>query len=332
MKSIVGAGNAITDIFISLPDNLILEQFNLSAATVNHVDETVAGEILAAVEGMRRVDVPGGSAANTVAAAAYLGMRGAFVGKVGRDAIGDNFRGDLAGNDIVSHILIGERGSGVSLVFNVAGNAEKTIVTSPGAALEFLEEEIREELFIGYDYLHLEGYLLRCPGVVEKAMAIARKRGMVISLDLGNSIIVRDNLPLLKELVREYVDILFANGEEAMAFTGLEGAEAAMELSGRGCGKTAVVKLGERGSVLCRGGEIYNVAAESVEVADTVGAGDAYAAGFLFAHSLDFPIYECGCVGAMTAAAAVGTVGPKIGKCGLEAVKRRVLEFLRNKD
>lgn len=332
MKSIIGLGNAITDIFISLPDNLVLERFNLSPGSVNHVDDAAVREILAAVEGVERVEVPGGSAANTVAAASYLGMRGAFVGKVGSDSIGENYIKDLDGNGVVPHILTGKGGSGVSLVLDVAGGAEKTIVTSPGAALELSEDEICNELFKGYDYLHLEGYLFRCPRVVEKAMAIARKEGMTISFDLGNSRIVENNLQLVHSLVREHVDILFANEDEARALTGLEGAEAAMELSGRGCGMTAVVKMGEKGSVVCRGGELFKVAAESVEVADTVGAGDAYAAGFLFAHSLGFPLYECGCAGAMTAAGAVGTVGPKIGKSGLEAIKTKICHFLEIKD
>ena len=332
MKSIVGAGNAITDIFISLPDNLLLERFRLTPGSVNHVDEAAVTEILAAMEGIGRVEVPGGSAANTVVSASYLGMRGAFVGKVGSDSIGENYIKALDGNGVVPHILAGKGGSGVSLVLDVAGGAEKTIVTSPGAALELSEDEICNELFKGYDYLHLEGYLVRCPGVVEKAMAIASKEGMTVSFDLGNSRIVENNLQLVRSLVREHVDILFANEDEARALTGLEGAEAAMELSGRGCGMTAVVKMGEKGSVVCRGGELFKVAAESVEVADTVGAGDAYAAGFLFAHSLGFHLYECGCSGTMTAAGAVGTVGPKIGKSGLEAIKTRISHFLKIKD
>ena len=332
MKSIIGLGNAITDIFISLPDNLLLERFRLTPGSVNHVDGAAALEILAAVEGIGRVEVPGGSAANTVAAASCLGMRGAFIGKAGRDAIGENYIKDMAANGVVPHILTGKSGSGVSLVFSVASGAGTTIVTSPGAALELSEEEICQELFKGYDYLHLEGYLFRCPGVVEKAMAIARKEGMTISFDLGNSRIVENNLQLVRSLVREHVDILFANEDEARALTGLEGVEAAMELSGRGCGMTAVVKMGEKGSVVCRGGELFKVASESVEVADTVGAGDAYAAGFLFANSLGFPLYECGCAGAMTAAGAVGTVGPKIGKSGLEAIKTRICHFLEIKD
>lgn len=332
MKSIIGLGNAITDIFISLPDNIVLERSHLSPGSVTHVDEATVLEILAAVEGVERVEVPGGSAANTVAAASYLGMCGAFVGKTGRDAIGENYRKELAANGVVPHIPTGKRGSGVSLVFSVAGGAEKTIVTSPGAALELSEDEICNELFKGYNYLHLEGYLLRCPGVVEKALEIARRKGMTISFDLGNSRIVENNLQLVRSLVSEYVDILFANEDEARALTGLEGAEAALELSGRGCGMTAVVKMGEKGSVVCRGGELFNVAAESVEVADTVGAGDAYAAGFLFAYSLGFPLYECGCAGAITAAGAVGTVGPKIGKSGLKAIKTRICHFLEIKD
>lgn len=332
MKSIIGLGNAITDIFISLPDNLVLERFHLSPGSVNHVDYAAVMEILAAAEGVERVEVPGGSAANTVAAASHLGMRGAFIGKAGRDAIGENYIKDMAANGVVPHILTGKSGSGVSLVFSVASGAGTTIVTSPGAALELSEEEICQELFKGYDYLHLEGYLFRCPGVVEKAMAIARKEGMTISFDLGNSRIVENNLQLVRSLVREHVDILFANEDEARALTGLEGVEAAMELSGRGCGMTAVVKMGEKGSVVCRGGELFKVASESVEVADTVGAGDAYAAGFLFANSLGFPLYECGCSGTMTAAGAVGTVGPKIGKSGLEAIKTRISHFLKIKD
>lgn len=332
MKSLLGIGNAITDILITLPHNSLLEQFHISAGSVNHLDNASVKGMLATMEGIVRVEVPGGSSSNTVVAAAYLGMRGAFIGKIGRDRIGVNYRNILLEGGVTTYLLEGSNPTGVSLVLNSAEDGTVTFVTSPGAALELNADDITPELFQGYDYLHLEGYLLRCPGVVEKAMAIARSEGMTISFDLGNSRIVENNLPLLQNLVKEYVDILFANEDEARALTGLEGEEAAMELSGRGCGKTIVVKLGEKGSVVCSGGKVHKVEAEEVEVADTVGAGDAYAAGFLFAHSLGFPLYECGCAGTMMAAGVVGTVGPKIGKCGLEAVKSKICHFLENKD
>ncbi len=331
-KTILGIGNAVTDMVIPLPDNRILERFQLPSGGMTHIDKVSADAMATFLEGMRMECIPGGSAANTVAAASLLGMRCGFIGKVGNDPIGDDYLENLENNGICPHLSRGNLPSARSMAFVSQENGERTFATYLGAALEQNVEEIVPEYFDGYDYLHVEGYLLQCSGVVEKAMEIARDKGMTISLDLGSCSMVEKHFSLLHRLVNEYVDILFANGTEALSFTGKEGAAAALDISGMENSRTAVVKLGEKGSVVCRGGELYRIGAEPVNVEDTIGAGDAYAAGFLYAHSLGATLYDCGRAGAIIAAQAVGTVGPKIGNSRREEVKKAFWDYVKIKD
>lgn len=333
MKSILGIGNALTDIIFSLPDNSFLERFHLPRGGMMHVNDETRRGMLAALENLIRVEIPGGSSANTIASATILGMHGAFIGKVGLDDLGDSYLADLYASGVVPHLFRGKNPSGQSLALETESGGERSFATYLGAALELNPEDVIPELFEGYDYLHIEGYLLQCGSVVEKAMTIARKKGMIISFDLGSYNMVERNLALLQYLVGEYVDILFANEAEARAFTGKEGMESVRTMSGAMSGAmsggTAVVKLGKNGSLVSKGSLLYRIDAPQVRVVDTVGAGDAYAAGFLYAHSKGAALRECGVAGAAVAAEAVGRVGPKIPKSRLERAKRDILDILK---
>lgn len=321
MKSIIGIGNAVTDILIPVPDNKILEKLCLSEGGMLHIDNERANAITEVIDGMENKCIPGGSAANTVSVASSLGMKGGFIGKVGNDLIGDAYLYDLETYGVLSHLYRGTLPSARSMVFVSQADGERTFATYLGAAMELKEAEIVPDFFDGYDYLHIEGYLLQCSGVVGKAMEIAKAKGLTISLDLGSCNMVERHFSLLHTLVDEYVDIVFANGEEAFSYTGKEGEAAARDISGIGRERIVVVKLGAKGSVVCRGEELHRIGAEPVIVAETTGAGDAYAAGFLYAHSLGRSLHACGYAGAVMAAQVVGAVGPKIGKNGWEEVK-----------
>lgn len=332
MKSILGIGNAVTDIVCDIPDNSFLARMQLSPGGMTHIDGERAGRIASMLDGIRTISIPGGSSANTVAAASLLGMRCGFVGKVGHDPMGDEYLYDLKQNGVFPHLYRGNLPSAGSMAFVSGADGERTFATYLGAALELGVEEIVPELFDNYNYLHIEGYLLQCNGVVEKAMEIATEKGMTISFDLGSCNMVEKYAPLLHRLVNEYVDILFANEAEALSFTGKGGEAASKAISGMGHGKTAVVKLGEEGSVVCRGEELYRIEAVAANVVDTIGAGDAYAAGFLCAHSLGAPLHICGRAGAILASHVVSAVGPKIGKSRREEVKKALGDYLEIKD
>lgn len=332
MKSILGIGNAITDIVVPLKENSILKELGLAEGSMTHIDRGEREKILQMLGNLQTESIPGGSAANTVVATARLGMKSGFVGMVGDDSIGRSYTQNMEGNGVAAHLLKGTQPSGTSMAFITMPDGERTFATYLGAALELAPVHIKEDIFGGYDFLHVEGYLIQCPQVVEHILKIAKLRGMTVSLDLGSFNIVEKNLHLLTTLVERYVDIVFANDAEAKAFTGNEAHQAASEISSMGAGKVAVVKLGGEGSIISKGKQVCTIEAMDVPVVDTTGAGDAFAAGFLYAYSGGADLYKSGICGTILAAGAIGELGPKIGKNGWEVAKKAIAETLKAKD
>lgn len=325
MKPILGIGNALTDIPVFLPDKSLLDALELPVGSMNHIDAQKERRIREVVQGMGVQYIPGGAAANTVAAAVQLGMKGGFIGKTGSDAVGQSFAESLRADGVKAVMLDGKLPGGRTYTFFTGHHRgvtptvqqERTFAVYLGAALEFKPEELSVDMFEGYGYLHIEGYLLQCPGVVGKAMEIAAGKGMTISFDLGSAGMAMRYRSTIEHLLREYVDIVFANGEEAAAFTGTDAGSSVGALHKVLGGKEnsiAVVKLGAEGSVVQKGGEICLIEAVSANVLDTTGAGDAYAAGFLYAHSCGADIRTCGHAGSLLASKAVEVVGPRIPK------------------
>ncbi len=350
MKSVLGIGNAIVDIPVLVPDNSLLETLGLQLGGMNHIDACTERQIRGSLQGMDLHPVQGGSAANTVAAASRLGIKCGFIGKVGKDTLGNHFKEELIHDGVNACLLEGKLPSGRAYTFigsksdGISGDAGsarvRTFAAYLGAALEFLPEELAEEMFEGYDCLHVEGYLLQCPGVVERAMEIASAKGMTISFDLGSPGIVKRYYGAIRHLLQEHVDIVFANAPETEAFASAAcgaGAVAAMDfkdmaemlwgaMNGRGANNSiAIVKLGGKGSLVYRYGKCHEMAALPVDVQDTTGAGDAYAAGFLYAYSHGAEMSTCGKAASMLASKAVETVGPKIPAKIIEELLRHTL-------
>lgn len=329
MKSIIGIGNAVTDIPVVLKDGGP-DEFGFRPGSMNHIGRADAGKLLERLQGQELEYVPGGSAANTIVAAAALGMRGGFIGKVGRDSIGELYGQTMAQEGVEALLLKGDLPSGRAVTFITPDDGERTFATYLGAALELTPQQVREEMFNGYDYLHVEGYLMQCGGVVEKAVSIARSKGMTVSFDMGSFGIVRNFHERVRSIVADYADIVFANELEAEAFTGMQGADAVgvMHDMMHAAGKIAVVKLGAGGSAVTDGRETERVEAFPADVVDTTGAGDAYAAGFLYAHSMGAGIGKCALAGSLLASLVVQEVGPKISKCGWKVAKSRMGNIL----
>jgi sugar/nucleoside kinase (ribokinase family) len=258
-----------------------------------------------------------------VAAASVLGMRSAFMGKVGRDANGELFEADLAGFGVDQHLFKADVPTGSTMLFQ--GDDANTFIVSIGAAGEFSASEVSAEMFRGYDYLHMEGFLLNSGDVAFAALEYARAAGSLISFDLGSKGLIARHRGKVEQIVSQYADIVFANEFEALEFTGMQPREAVVEIAGRLASRNgiAVVKCGAEGSFIARGEELYKIGAIEVAVEDTVGAGDAYAAGFIYARSLGCSLEECGKKAATTAAAAVAVKGPRIHRDQLPKISSR---------
>ena len=248
MKSILGIGNALTDILAVLPDDTLLKKYNLPLGSMQHVDAKTGNTIWSDLKEIGVQYVAGGSAANTVSATAILGMPSGYIGKVGDDELGSLFRQSQLQNGIKSNLLVGTAASGRAMVFITAPNADRTFATYLGAALEMEPDDLKPEYFEGYDYLHIEGYLVQNQSLVRRAVEMGKERNMIISLDMASYNVVESNNVFLQDIVKNYIDIIFANETEAKAFTKKEPQEAIQELSR--CCKIAVVKVGKSGSMV----------------------------------------------------------------------------------
>lgn len=310
MKSILGIGNALTDILAVLPDDSLLNKFHLPIGSMQHVDMATGDRIWQDLKQLGVQYVAGGSAANTITGTAIFGMPSSFIGKVGDDELGHLFKSDQEQYGIKSTLLKGKHSSGRAMVFITGANAERTFAVYLGAALELVPEDLTPEMFQGYDYFHIEGYLVQNQATCRRAIELAHEAGCIISIDMASYNVVESNSIFLHEMIDKYIDIVFANESESKALTGMEPSDAIDEIS-KHC-KIAIVKLGKEGSMVKAGDEKYVIPAWPGKAIDATGAGDTYAAGFLYAHSLGMPLKVCGEVGSIISAKVVEIIGTKI--------------------
>lgn len=323
MKKVIGIGNALTDILINLKTDDILTRFDLPKGSMSLVDAPTQLRLSSSTADLPRTLSLGGSAANTIRAMAKLGIQVGFVGKVGDDSTGLFFGKALENLHIEPHIFQGTLHSGrcVSLV---SVDGERTMATYLGAALELRSEEITPDIFQGYDCLYIEGYLVQDHALIRHAAALAKQSGLKVAIDLASFNIVKENLEFLRELVREYVDILFANEHEAAAFTDEPEPINALEAISKMC-ELSVVKVGTRGAYIKNGGEVIHVGImAAAKRVDTTGAGDFYAAGFLAGMCSGLTLRQCGTIGAITAGKVIEVIGTTFSEAAWRDIYRLV--------
>ncbi len=311
MKSILGIGNALTDILAILEDDSLLQKYHLPKGSMQHVDMATGDKIWQTLKPLGVHYVAGGSAANTIACAAIFGMKAGFIGKIGDDELGHLFKSDQEQYGVKSTLLKGRNSSGRSMVFVTGANAERTFAVYLGAALELVPEDLKPEYFEGYDYFHIEGYLVQNQDLIRRAVELAHEAGCIISIDMASYNVVESNDAFLHDLIDRYVDIVFANESESKAYTKLDNPREALDEISRQC-RIAVVKVGKEGSWVKKGDEVHFIGPWPGVAIDATGAGDTYAAGFLYAHSLGMPLKVCGEVGSIIAAKVVEVIGTKI--------------------
>ena len=326
MKSILGIGNALTDILAVLPDDEFLTKYHLPKGSMQHVDMATGDKIWTSLKEIGVNYVPGGSAANTITCTSIFGMPSGYIGKIGNDELGHLFKSTMEQYGVKANLLYGTKSSGRCMVFITGANAERTFASYMGSALEMGPDDLKPEYFQGWDYFHIEGYLVQNQDLILKAVQMAKEAGCIISIDMASYNVVESNEAFLHNLVDDYVDIVFANETEARSFTKLEPKEAVAELSKR-C-QIAIVKVGKDGSTVQQGDEYHYIPAWPAATIDATGAGDTYAAGFLYAHSLGMPLKVCGEIGSIIAAKVVEVIGTKIDVPRWKAAKQEIRELI----
>lgn len=319
MKKIVGFGNALVDVLAVMESDKLLTDFGLPKGSMQLVDRMVSDKIVNAIKNQDCAMVTGGSANNTIYGLAKLGVETGFVGKIGEDRFGNFFEADSVKNGVKTNLIKSENPSGICASL-VSPDGERTMATFLGAASEMSASDIKESMFDGYDYCHVEGYLAFDHQFITTVLRMAKSKGLKVSFDLASYNLVADNLEFMRDLVSNYVDVVFANEEEAKAFTGKE-AEAALDEMATMC-ETVVVKVGAKGSFVKRGSEKVFVAPIGPDhCLDSTGAGDLYASGFLYGQLRGDSIEMSGKYGSLLSGQIVQIVGARLGEEAWATIK-----------
>lgn len=313
IKHILGIGNALTDMLVSLSSDDVLKQYQLAKGSMSLVDSQMQTDVLSSVAGCPYSLSLGGSAGNTIRAMARLGTEVGFIGKVGNDSTGDFYIQALRNVNVAPYILRSENQSGRCLSL-VSPDGERTFVTHLGAALDLQAHDIDPMIFNGYDCLYVEGYLVQDHDLIHNTMSKAKECGLKVAIDLASFNVVRENRAFLHNLVEKYVDIIFANEEEAHEFSRLNDVMESLHYIGKMCELT-IIKTGTKGAIIKHGNEVVEVGImAAAKRVDTTGAGDFYAAGFLSALCEGMSLRQCGTIGAITAGKVIEVVGTTLGE------------------
>lgn len=318
---ILGIGNALVDIMTRLDSDDYLDHFGLPKGSMTLVDAGRSRSVYDGTMHLERTIRSGGSAANTIHGTARLGIESAFLGKIGRDELGRVFLDDLVQSRIRPALLYSDTESGRAIAL-VSPDTERTFATYLGAADEMTEKDILPGLFDGYEYFHIEGYLVQNHSLLDKALKTAREMKMKVSLDLASYNVVAENREFLHRVIQQYVDIVFANEDEARALTGL-GPREALDVLGR-YSDIAVVKVGRNGSLVKQGDGVHQVGIVRVNSVDTTGAGDLYASGFLYGMMMGLPVEKCGRIGAILGGKVIEVMGPKLDETSWEEARKMI--------
>ena len=313
MKKGLGLGNALVDILVRIDDDTLLRSLDLPKSCMTLVSASQIDAILARLARIARLEKQetcGGSAANTISGLARLGVGTGYIGKIGHDAYGEFFAGEMRRHGTDARMFYGASQTGRALGL-ITPDSERTFATFLGAAVELEASDLAPELFRGYDYFHIEGYMVQNHPLAETALRLAKEAGLEVSLDLASHNVVRENLSFLQGMVSRYVDIVFANEDESMAFSGRSSPADALVTISPSC-RIAVVKLGKNGSLVKSDKEEHRVDCIPARAVDTTGAGDLYAAGFLYGLIRGYPLPVCGRIGSLLSGKVVEVVGAKL--------------------
>ena len=286
MDKIIGLGNALVDVLATLKDDTLLDEMGLPKGSMQLIDDAKLQQINTKFSQMKTHLATGGSAGNAILGLACLGAGTGFIGKVGNDHYGDFFRKNLQKNNIEDNLLTSEQlPSGVASTF-ISQDGERTFGTYLGAAASLKAEDLTLEMFKGYAYLFIEGYLVQDHEMILHAIELAKEAGLQICLDMASYNIAKK------------------------------------------C-SIAIVKVGANGSYIRKGTEEIKVSAIPVEkVLDTTGAGDYFAAGFLYGLTCGYSLEKCAKIGSILSGNVIQVIGTTISPERWDEIKLNINKVL----
>lgn len=313
MQKIIGLGNALVDILAQIPDNQLLKRFGLPEGSMQFIQPEQQQPINEALKPFTPQCVAGGSAANTLKGLSQLGIETTFIGKVGDDAFGQLFNDSLKEQGVTPNLIVDSSHPTGTATTLITPNGERTFADLLGAASCLKSVELNPQMFKGYDMLYIEGYLVQNHDLISNVLTWAKALGLTTCLDLASYNVVEQDRGYFRRALRNCVDIVFANEEEAHALTGFSGEQSARAL-GNYC-PTAIVKLGERGACAYSHGILAQSNSFRIDnVVDTTGAGDSFAAGFLYKYGQYGALQQSLSAGNYVAAEVIQHIGASLPK------------------
>lgn len=321
----IGLGNALVDVLLKLKSDDVLAEVGIAKGAMDMINRDQMVTIRKTQENLERSQAPGGSVCNTMRAMACLGSKTGFIGKIGDDTVGEYYEQELKKAGVTPYFLRTEGISGSCTVL-ISPDGERTMGTFLGPGPDIASEEIKDEILRNYNCIYIEGYLLVNEELVKGTMQKAKNAGLKVALDLSNFNIVNAFHGLLEDIIPNYVDILFSNESEAEAFTGLKAQDAVKALSEKV--EISLVTLGKEGALVGSKGQVISVPAEGGEPVDTTGAGDHFAAGFLYGQSIGATLEQSARIGSLLAGYIIDVVGAQIPDDKWEQIKLKVNSIL----
>lgn len=327
MDKIIGMGNALVDVLVRIDDDSLLEKLHLPKGSMQLIQEDTLSEIRKYTSGMKIHRSTGGSAGNTVCALAALGANPGFIGKIGQDETGAFFGDTLRQRGVNALLATCDLPSGIASTF-ISTDGERTFGTYLGAAATLRAEDLSRKMFAGYNYLYIEGYLLQDHDLMLRAVQLAKEEGLQVCLDMASYNVVEAERDFFDQLIVKYVDIVFANESEALAYTGKAPHEALEEIASK-C-SIAVVKTGKEGSLVKKGTEVIQLLSCPIDnVLDTTGAGDFYAAGFMYGLTCGYSLEKCVQISTILATAVIQEVGTTLLAKKWDEIKLNIESLLQ---
>ncbi|NBX73648.1 MAG: adenosine kinase [Alphaproteobacteria bacterium] len=323
MRDVLAVGNALVDVVADV-DDAWLAANDVMKGVMTLVDEARAEALYARVG--PAVEVSGGSAANTAAGLASLGGKAGFVGKVRDDQLGKIFRHDLTAQGVQFNTSAAKTGPATGRCLSVVTpDAQRSMNTFLGACENLTDEDIKDGEISQYRMVYLEGYPFDLPKPREalaKTMTLAKSHGVQVALTLSDSWLIARHTPLFRDYLMMGIDVLFANEQELMTLFPAADVQKAVA-SARRHARLVVCTQSEKGAIVSAAEETLHSPAERVShVVDTTGAGDMFAAGFLFGLCQNMPLPKAARVGHLCAGHIIQHHGarPKMALSALLAV------------
>lgn len=315
---IVGIGSALVDLLLQEGDDFIVKT-GAQKGGMTLVDSSVIDNALTQSNESPAI-VPGGSACNAILGVGKLGGLARFVGTRGNDQLGKLFEAGLKSHHVEPVLKVVDKPTGRVLSV-ITPDAQRTMYTFLGASQETRPAEMVPAIFADAAVVHIEGYLLFNRDLMFAACKAVKDAGAQISLDLASFTVVEASKDILEDLIREYVDILIANEDEAKAFTGESDELKSLEILAKKA-TIAVLKVGKRGAFISASGIVTKVdVLEGVRAIDTTGAGDLWAAGFLFGYVNGYSMEKAGKIASACGGEVCKVIGATIPEEGWERIR-----------